>query len=796
RPAILKPRKLWTGKQIFSLILKPNSLSIVNANLSTKGRNYTKDTDMCVKDSWVVIRNSQLLCGAMDKGTLGSGTKNCIFYVILRDFGEDHAIRSMWRLARMASYFMMNHGFSFGIGDVTPSRKLLEEKQKLLENGYRKCDEYIAEMKKGTLQCQPGCTAEQTLEAVMLKELSSIRELAAKACFRELHPTNSALIMAQSGSKGSNINISQMIACVGQQAINGKRVPNGFEDRALPHFEKFSKIPAARGFVQNSFYSGLTPTEFFFHTMAGREGLVDTAVKTAETGYLQRRLVKCLEDLVVQYDDTVRNAIGEVVEFTYGADGLDPVYMEVKNKPVDIERQFMHVRNSLPCRDELPLRGEEVISVGKQILAKSEFSKCSASFHRECQIFLENFGLRLATIQRLYRNGSKVAMEVERTTAGQIEQFLLQVRNKYSKAITEPGTAVGALAAQSIGEPGTQMTLKTFHFAGVASMNITQGVPRIVEIINASKAISTPIITAEIENETSMEFARKVKARIEKTTLGEISSFIEQVYKTDDCFLLIKLDLDRIRVLGLEEVNAETIRYSICTSKLKLKQDNVDVCGSSIITIRPDSTKHSHSLNAELQRLTTAIPNVVVAGLPQVSRAVIAVDDSRGTPKYRLCVEGCGLRDVMATFGVIGSKTKSNNIIEVYQTLGIEAARTTIMTEITEVMEGHGMSVDHRHIMLLASQMTSRGEVLGITRHGLAKMRESVFNLASFEKTADHLFDAAYYGQTDSVDGVSERIILGMPASIGTGLFKLIHNHNDTQLEPIKELIFNMVLGE
>lgn len=192
----------------------------------------------------------------------------------------------------MASYFMMNRGFSFGIGDVTPSRFLLEEKQQLLENGYRKCDEYITEMKKGTLQCSPGCTAEQTLEAMMLRELSSIRELAAKACFRQLHPTNSALIMAQSGSKGSNINISQMIACVGQQAINGKRVPNGFEDRALPHFEKFSKIPAARGFVQNSFYSGLTPTEFFFHTMAGREGLVDTAVKTAETGYLQRRLVK------------------------------------------------------------------------------------------------------------------------------------------------------------------------------------------------------------------------------------------------------------------------------------------------------------------------------------------------------------------------------------------------------------------------------------------------------------------------------------------------------------------------
>lgn len=139
--------------------------------------------------------------------------------------------------------------------------------------------------------------------------------------------------------------------------------------------------------------------------------------------------------------------------------------------------------------------------------------------------------------------------------------FRFQTRDKYNRAITEPGTAVGALAAQSIGEPGTQMTLKTFHFAGVASMNITQGVPRVVEIINASKAISTPIITAEIEQNTSMEHARKVKARIEKTTLGEVSSYIQEVYKEDDCFLLIRLDLERIRVLGLE-INADTIHYS------------------------------------------------------------------------------------------------------------------------------------------------------------------------------------------------------------------------------------------
>uniref|UniRef100_A0A1A9WT12 DNA-directed RNA polymerase subunit n=1 Tax=Glossina brevipalpis TaxID=37001 RepID=A0A1A9WT12_9MUSC len=757
--------------------------------LTQKDEFLTKEQAMQLA-AWINIRNSELLCGSMDKSTMGSGTKNCIFYVILRDFGESYATKCMWRLARVASYFIQNRGFSFGISDVTPSAKLLEEKQKLLEKGYAKCDEYILEMKKGTLQCQPGCTPEQTLEAVMLRELSSIREQAAKACFRELHPTNSALIMALSGSKGSNINISQMIACVGQQAISGKRVPNGFENRALPHFDKFSAIPAARGFVQNSFFSGLTATEFFFHTMAGREGLVDTAVKTAETGYLQRRLVKCLEDLVVHYDGSVRNTTGEIVELIYGGDGLDPVYMEIKNKPVDLVRQLNHLRAMHPYRNEKPLKAEDIIPKSKEILNEKEFITSREDFRETIISFIDSVTEKIKQIQEKYAKHHKLGHEIERLTEGQIRTFMRWVNDKYNRAVTEPGTAVGAVAAQSIGEPGTQMTLKTFHFAGVASMNITQGVPRIVEIINATKVMSTPIITAEINNNTNMEFARKVKARIEKTTLGEISSYIEEVYRTDNCYLVIRLDLNRIKVLGLE-INAETIRYSICTSKQRIKPALVDIVGSSIIVVRVDSSKHGAGLNAELQRLSTTIQNIVVAGLTNISRAVIAVDDSRQPATYKLCIEGAGLRDVMATYGVIGTRTKSNNILEVYSSLGIEAARTTIMSEVTEVMEGHGMSVDHRHIMLLASQMTARGEVLGITRHGLAKMRESVFNLASFEKTSDHLFDAAYYGQVDAVDGVSERIILGMPASIGTGLFKLVHNHEDTILPELQPPIFN-----
>lgn len=257
--------------------------------------------------------------------------------------------------------------------------------------------------------------------------------------------------------------------------------------------------------------------------MAGREGLIDTAVKTAETGYLQRRLVKCLEDLVIHYDGTVRNAISEVVEFSYGGDGLDPVWMEAKHKPVDLPHQFNHSRAIYTFRDQPTLSANEIIPTAESVLASPDFMDSREDFKKECLEFLQKFADDLVKSQNRYQMYKPISDELERTTAGHVAVFLEDTKNKFNRAIIEPGTAVGAVAAQSIGEPGTQMTLKTFHFAGVASMNITQGVPRIVEIINASKAISTPIITAEIENNTNMEFARQVKARIEKTTLGEVS---------------------------------------------------------------------------------------------------------------------------------------------------------------------------------------------------------------------------------------------------------------------------------
>ncbi|XP_072757329.1 DNA-directed RNA polymerase III subunit RPC1-like [Anoplolepis gracilipes] len=786
-PAILKPVKLWTGKQIFSLIIRPSPESPVKANLKAKGRTYTKGEEFCINDSYVIIRNSELLAGTMDVSTLGSGSKQNIFYILLRDWGEDVATAAMWRLTRLTNHFNFDRGISIGLGDLIANEGLLRARENVLHTHYDKCSEYIKLMEQGRLICQPGCSEEETLETKILNELSVIRDNVGKACLKELHSTNTPLIMALCGSKGSYINVSQMIACVGQQAINGRRVPNGFENRALPHVLAQLRTPDVKGFVKNSFYSGMESKEFYFHAMGGREGLTDTAVKTADTGYMQRRLIKSLEDLCVHYDMTVRNSMRDIIQICYGGDKLDPTYMEGKDCPVDYKRVYDHVRAKMPYKDEEPLDAAGVMSATEDMLSTEEYNCLSEEFKKELVAFLKTVARKIAHYRQNIKSKSSVVLQLERLTVSQLVEFIHTCKEKYMRAIIEPGTTVGALAAQSIGEPGTQMTLKTFHFAGVASMNITQGVPRIKEIINASPKISTPIIIATLMDGTDLEGAERVKARIQKTTLKDVAEYIEQVYTREENYLRIKLNMDKIKLLKLE-VNVNSICYILCTSKLKLTLKNVRAIGDSVIVIHP--SKQKENSNFPFRRLMEALPKIIVKGMPSVSRVVVHDETSDRKTKWKLLVEGDNFKEVMATYGVVGNKTTSNNTIEVFKTLGIEAARTTIMSEIKSVMENHGISIDRRHLILLADLMTSRGEVLGITRQGLDKMKESVLNLASFEKTSDHLFDSAYYGQKDVICGVSESIIMGIPIPVGTGMFKLLQKADKN--EPRKrELLFD-----
>ena len=396
-PVILKPIRLWTGKQVMSVLMRPNGDAqwpVVNVEM--KERNYTRDTVMCSRDGYVVIRNSECMCGNWAKSTVG-GDKSGLLYSLIRDHSAHHAAVLLNRLAKLSARWIGNRGFSIGIDDVTPSVNLQQYKHAKLTEGYAKCDKQIALFKRGELPAASGCNEEQTLEASLLGELSGIREELGSICFRELdYQHNSPLIMAVCGSKGSKINISQMISAVGQQAVSGNRIPNGFINRSLPHFLKGSREPQAKGFVENSFFSGLTATEFFFHTMGGREGLVDTAVKTAETGYMQRRLMKALEDLCVQYDETVRTSEGNVVQFVYGDDGLDPIMMTQGHAPVQFGRVMEQVRarSSVASSAERCLEPADIRAAVQRLAAdeKGEWKKCSTQFVQKMKDFLLGIG--------------------------------------------------------------------------------------------------------------------------------------------------------------------------------------------------------------------------------------------------------------------------------------------------------------------------------------------------------------------------------------------------------------------
>ncbi|KAF8516682.1 hypothetical protein JB92DRAFT_2909925 [Gautieria morchelliformis] len=801
-PTILKPVRLWTGKQVFNCLMHPNKDSKVFVNVEAKCNKYIKpetehypqgmdpQPDMSPNDGWLVIVNSEIMCGTFDKATVGGGKKQSVFGVIMRDYGPNEAAAAMNRLAKLCARWLANYGFSLGINDVIPGPVLASSKDQKVEKAYADCLELISKAKLGKLENKAGCNQEQTLEAMISGVLSKVRGDVGETCMKELSRHNAPLIMATCGSKGSVINVSQMVACVGQQIISGHRVPDGFQDRSLPHFPKKSKEPPSKGFVRNSFYSGLTPTEFLFHAISGREGLVDTAVKTAETGYMQRRLMKALEDLTTQYDLSVRNSVGGVVQFCYGDDGLDPACLEGDAQPTEFVRTWSHA-TSITSRAGRALLPFEILEITESELSKPRFrNECTAAYIASIQSFImDHIANRLAKIRECRGMYNALEREAEwdedtdlslgvsdaelkavenasKVTVDQLQQFLQICWVKYVKAKIEPGSTVGAVGAQSIGEPGTQMTLKTFHFAGVASMNVTLGVPRIKEIINASKTISTPIISCKLVASQSEHSARIVKGRLEKTHLGDIASVIEEAWAAEYTYIGIIIDTEAIRKLQLE-LTLDDIKWAIVASKkLKVKEHSVIMLPrKSRLRIYVDGDMKYYRLR-ELKR---TLLDVVVKGVPSLQRAIINVkdsDDAKGKKGDKeLLVEGYGLQKVMITEGIVGEHTSSNHIIEVAVVLGIEAARRTIVNEIQYTMKSHGMSIDPRHVMLLGDVMTYKGEVLGITRFGVAKMKDSVLMLASFEKTTDHLFDASAYGKSDSIAGVSESIIMGNPAA-------------------------------
>jgi len=348
----------------------------------------------------------------------------------------------------------------------------------------------------------------------------------------------------------------------------------------------------------------------------------------------------------------------------------------------------------------------------------------------------------------------------------QVTEILKQTKEEYERVRVDPCEAVGIVAAQSIGEPGTQMTMRTFHYAGVAEIYITLGLPRIIEIVDARKTPSTPMMVIKLD-ETH---------RREKQQAHRLASLIEATYPSHLGDIITLPDEMRIRIevdegaMAKREIGIEDF-ISIIDTNRKFKADiELGEDGKSI-NIRP--LEYSYRALLQLRgQLTSRNPSsgILVTGIKGITRVVIRYEDG----EYTLYTEGSSLKDVMVIEGVDNTRTRTNNIKEIEEVLGIEAARNAIITEMVNTLGEQGLNVDIRHLMLVADMMTADGEVKQIGRHGIAGEKASVLSRAAFEVTVNNLLDASLYGYVDELNGVTENVIVGQPIKLGTGEVELV----------------------
>jgi len=345
-----------------------------------------------------------------------------------------------------------------------------------------------------------------------------------------------------------------------------------------------------------------------------------------------------------------------------------------------------------------------------------------------------------------------------------LNEIIAKVLKEYEKNLIDPSEACGIIGAQSIGEPGTQMTMRTFHYAGVAEINVTLGLPRLIEIVDARSAPSTPMMNIYLRDEYKLnpDLAKKVANQIEITRLTGVADL-----ETDLTNLVINVKLDK---KSLKDKNFTIDELVDCINKIsgidaKVEKDAVKV------SLDDPSYKKLLDVNEKLKELK-------VKGIDSIKRVIIRREPNEG---YVIYSEGSNLKKVLEVEGVDPYRTTTNDIQAVGRVLGIEAARNMIIQEAHNTLSEQGLNVDLRHIMTVADIMTAAGSIKAIGRHGVSKEKESVLSRAAFEITVSHLLKASRRGEIDQLGGVAENIIIGQPVNLGTGSVELIMKRKKTK---------------
>ena len=865
-----------------------------------KTNSYKDTEDYKTSNNVVEIENGEYKRGQMDKGVLADGGKG-LLQRVCNDFGNMKGADFVDSLQGIITEYMKSSAYSVGVSDLIADKKTNDAINEAIANKKKEVYDLIDQTQLGIFENKTGKTDEEEFETQINNILNQASSDSGKIGLNSLSKDNRFVIMVKSGSKGSDLNISQMISCLGQQNVDGKRIPYGFEDRTLPHFTKYDDSPSARGFVENSFISGLTPEELFFHAMGGRVGLIDTAVKTSQTGYIQRRLVKGLEDIKVEYDMTVRNNKRKIIQFAYGEDGFDTVKIENQELPImkkSIEELYAHFQ--MPVDDS---NKSEVFTTSYTKAAKSRLKEQHEKLMERSKELIDyiiksrvdiadnvykkknNHSVHLPVAfshiisnvqgQQLLNSKSLVditpleAMEIidkgfeqlmkihyvkptelfktlyyycltpkellitKRFNKSALKTLIEQIVFTYKKAIIAPGEMVGIIAAQSIGEPTTQMTLNTFHFAGVASKsNVTRGVPRIEEILSLSDNPKNPSCTIYLKHdeETNQENAQKYMHIIEHTKLRTVVDMIEICYDPDDMDTLIKKDDALMKqyyefenMIGgcldndgkpIAKPSKWVIRMEMNVEEMLERNLTMDDIHFAIKNVYKDqvscvfSDYNSDNLVFRLRLITqqkkkvTAnaldqqdeiymlknfqdqlLDNLILRGVKNIDRVIprkivdtLREEDGAYVKKdtWVLDTVGTNLMDILALDYIDANRTITNDIQEIYRILGIEAARQSIMNEISEAFDS--TYINYHHLTVLCDRMTCNdgNGMVSIFRHGINNDNIGPIAKASFEETPEMFLKAARHAELDTMRGVSANVMCGQEGYFGTSAFQLV----------------------
>jgi len=887
-----------TNFDILSQILSPITLKY-KTSLFDDDKDQMKDSNNVME-----IRNGKYIRGQMEKSTLGSTTKG-IIHRICNDFGNMQASLFIDDLQNVVTEYMKTSSFSVGISDLIADRKTQDEIIKIIVKQKQEVQSLIEKLHLGTFENNSALTNMAQFEQNVNNILNEATNQAGSKGRKSLAKTNRFVMIVNSGSKGTPINISQMISCLGQQNVDGKRIPYGFDSRTLPHFSKFDDSPQARGFIENSYISGLTAPELFFHAMGGRIGLIDTACKTSQTGYIQRRLIKGLEDLKVEYDMTVRNNKGRIVQFSYGDDHFDSTKVENQSIPLtgmtteDIYLYYDIVGTNDQHNDLLDIYSKGTITrikrqrpdtqtkckkyIEKMIKARTQIVESVFKNKSENAVKMPvAFQNIIANIQGQLNLNSNSVVDITPLEAFElIEEYFNKLKElkycqptelfeivyyfyltpkdllvnkrfhrkalvmlletiilKYKQAIVHPGEMVGVIAGQSTGEPTTQLTLNTFHLAGVASKsNVTRGVPRIEEILRLTKNPKNPSLTVFLKpiDETERDRATQYANMLEHTKLIDVTKsvqicfdpndrattiiedrlLLEQYYEFEDIVIdcmeqdqdatgqkskwIIRLEFDAETLLE-KNITMDDIHFAITNGhgndiSCVYSDYNLD---NLIFRIRlnssvfnktkkqkgiPDTLDQSDEIYMLRNFQETLLNNIVLRGiqgirnvLPRKLQNYVVKDEGKYSQKdiWILDTTGTNLLDVLAFDFIDPSRTYSNDIKEIFDVLGIEAARQTIYNELYEVMEFAGVYINYHHLSLLVDRMTSTQNMVSIFRSGILNDDIGPISKSTFEVHTEVLLNASRHADFDHMRGVSANVMMGQMGVFGTGSFKLI----------------------